>query len=123
MFMLYRRDAKYVVVFFLKAIFILKIVFMGLLFHACRFCYRYSVEDLVGDAKYMVNMKVEVCLEKDKPCILSQDIAKDLNLPKTGCDWSLNFSSKLINNESISVATKCYFYNLLRYTLVIERTL
>lgn len=57
---------------------------------------RYSIEDLVGDAKYMVNMKVEVCLEKDKPCILSQDIVKDLYLPKIGCDWSLDFSSKLL---------------------------
>lgn len=56
---------------------------------------RYSIEDLVGDTKYMVNMKVEVCLEKDKPCILSQDIVKDLYLPKIGCDWSLDFSSKL----------------------------
>lgn len=56
---------------------------------------RYSIEDLMGDAKYMVNMKVEVCLEKDKPCILSQDIVKDLYLPKIGCDWSLDFSSKL----------------------------
>lgn len=58
---------------------------------------RYSIEDFVGDAKYMVNMKVEVCLEKDKPCILSQDIVKDLYLPKIGCDWSLDFSSKLSN--------------------------
>lgn len=58
---------------------------------------RYSIEDFVGDAKYMVNMKVEVCLEKDSPCILSQDIVKDLYLPKIGCDWSFDFSSKLSN--------------------------
>lgn len=33
-------------------------------------CYiRYSIEDFIGDVKYMVNMKVEVCLEKDKFCI------------------------------------------------------
>lgn len=58
--------------------------------------YRYIIEDLVGEAKYIVNIKVEVCLEKDKPCIISEDIAKDLYLPKLGCDWSLDFSSKLM---------------------------
>ena len=52
------------------------------------------MEDLVGEAKYLVNMKVEVCLEKDKPCMISRDIAKDLYLPKPGCDWSLDFSSE-----------------------------
>lgn len=50
------------------------------------------MEDLKGDAKYIVNMKVEVCLESDKPCLFSQDVAKDLYLPKIGCDWSLNVS-------------------------------
>lgn len=56
--------------------------------------YRYSVVDLAGDAKYMINAKLEVCLENGQPCLISHDIAKDLYLPKIGCDWSLDFSSK-----------------------------
>lgn len=56
--------------------------------------YRYSVVDLAGDAKYMINAKLEVCLESGQPCLISHDIAKDLYLPKIGCDWSLDFSSK-----------------------------
>lgn len=55
---------------------------------------RYSVVDLAGDAKYMINAKLEVCLESGQPCLISHDIAKDLYLPKIGCDWSLDFSSK-----------------------------
>lgn len=54
-------------------------------------------------------MKVEVCLEHGKPCMISYDIAKDLYLPKIGCDWSLNYSGvflmisifKMITSESI----------------------
>ncbi|XP_062579219.1 uncharacterized protein LOC134241150, partial [Saccostrea cucullata] len=49
----------------------------------------YSIEDLVGYTKYLVNMKVEVCLERNKPCIFSQNIAKDMYLPKIECNWSL----------------------------------
>lgn len=60
-------------------------------------CYvRYSIEDFVGDIKYMVNMKVEVCLEKDKFCIFLQDIVKDFYFFKIGCDWFFDFLSKLL---------------------------
>ena len=61
------------------------------------------MEDLVGEAKYLVNMKVEVCLEKDQPCMISQDIAKDLYLPKPGCDWSLDFSSEFMWDFTILI--------------------
>lgn len=54
---------------------------------------RYSVEDL--ETKYLVNMKVEICLEHGKPCMISQDVAKDVYLPKIGCDWSFDFSGGL----------------------------
>eukprot|EP00105_Crassostrea_gigas_P044414 XP_019928562.1 PREDICTED: uncharacterized protein LOC105342368 [Crassostrea gigas] len=50
----------------------------------------YTIEEL--EVKYLVNMKVEVCLEHGKPCLISYDIAKNLYLPKIGCDWSFNYS-------------------------------
>lgn len=59
--------------------------------------------DLEGDAKYLINMQLHVCLESGQPCMFSHDIAKDVYLPKIGCDWSLDFSSKFdddINNRS-----------------------
>uniref|UniRef100_K1PXP9 Uncharacterized protein n=1 Tax=Magallana gigas TaxID=29159 RepID=K1PXP9_MAGGI len=52
----------------------------------------YTIEDLMGADRYMVDIKVEICLEKDKPCMISKEITKDLYLPKLGCDWSLGFS-------------------------------
>ncbi|XP_062616058.1 uncharacterized protein LOC134277763, partial [Saccostrea cucullata] len=48
----------------------------------------YSIEDL--EDKYLVNMKIDICIEKGQPCFLSHDIAKDLYLPKTECHWSFN---------------------------------
>lgn len=72
---------------------------------------RYTIEEL--EVKYLVNMKVEVCLEHGKPCLISYDIAKNLYLPKIGCDWSFNYSGvfllisifKMITTESIKLST------------------
>lgn len=36
-------------------------------------------------------MKVEVCLEYGKFCMIFYDIVKDLYLLKIGCDWLLNY--------------------------------
>jgi hypothetical protein len=55
---------------------------------------RYSVEDL--ETKYLVNMKVEICLEHGKPCLISQDVANGVYLPKIGCDWTLDFSGAFL---------------------------
>ncbi|XP_062593831.1 uncharacterized protein LOC134255325, partial [Saccostrea cucullata] len=70
---------------------------------------QYSVEDLVGYARYLVNMKVEVCLEKNNPCVFSQDIAKDLYLPKLECNWSLDHSefslSEWYKKTSLSIGS------------------
>lgn len=66
--------------------------------------YRYTIEDLMGADRYMVDIKVEICLEKDKPCMISKEITKDLYLPKLGCDWSLDFSRKFM------VHSQVYYY-------------
>lgn len=63
--------------------------------------YRYTIEDLMGADRYMVDIKVEICLEKDKPCMISKEITKDLYLPKLGCDWSLGFSREFMIHSQV----------------------
>lgn len=55
----------------------------------------------MGADRYMVDIKVEICLEKDKPCMISKEITKDLYLPKLGCDWSLGFSRKFMIHSQV----------------------
>lgn len=50
---------------------------------------RYIIEEF--EVKYFVNMKVEVCLEYGKFCLIFYDIVKNLYLLKIGCDWLFNY--------------------------------
>jgi hypothetical protein len=44
--------------------------------------------------KYVVNVKITVCLELSGPCLVKWDVFNDMYLPKLGCDWQINFSGK-----------------------------
>ncbi|XP_052071171.1 uncharacterized protein LOC127709609 [Mytilus californianus] len=67
---------------------------------------QYSVSDLDGKKKYIVNMNITVCLEPLGSCIFTWDILKDVYLPKLGCDWNTSMSG---SDWNISMAGK-YLY-------------
>ena len=60
------------------------------------FLHRYSISDLVNEKKYVVNVKITVCLEPSGPSTFTWDIFKDMYLPKLGCDWQIDFSGKYV---------------------------
>lgn len=45
------------------------------------------MHDLQGEQKYLVNMKLSVCLEPNGACLLSTTILENLKLPKVACNW------------------------------------
>ncbi|XP_063420822.1 uncharacterized protein LOC134706043 [Mytilus trossulus] len=48
---------------------------------------RFSVHDLQGEQKYLVNMKLSVCLESSGACLMSTSILENIKLPKLACNW------------------------------------
>lgn len=67
-----------------------------LFFEIILFNYRYIIEDFMGVDRYMVDIKVEICLEKDKFCMIFKEIIKDLYFFKFGCDWFFGFFCKFM---------------------------
>ncbi|VDI41394.1 Hypothetical predicted protein [Mytilus galloprovincialis] len=69
---------------------------------------QYSVSDLEGKKKYLVNMNITVCLEPSGSCIFTWDILKNVYLPKLGCDWNISMSdfspSKLLQDSGFTIA-------------------
>lgn len=52
------------------------------------FC-RYSIHDLKGEKKYMLNMKMKVCVQKGGgSCLFTKTLFQNTKVPKVGCDWS-----------------------------------
>ncbi|VDI43606.1 Hypothetical predicted protein [Mytilus galloprovincialis] len=49
---------------------------------------RFSIHDLQGEKKYLLNLKLSVCLEPDGACLISTSVLENFKLPKLGCDWS-----------------------------------
>ncbi|VDI38371.1 SWI/SNF-related matrix-associated actin-dependent regulator of chromatin subfamily E, member 1 [Mytilus galloprovincialis] len=68
---------------------------------------QYSVSDLEGKKKYIVNMNITVCLEPAGSCIFTWFILKNVYLPKLGCDWNMNMTdfspSKLLQDSGFTV--------------------
>ena len=50
----------------------------------------------MDEKKYVVNVKITVCLEPSGPCTLTWDVFKDMYLPKLGCDWQIDFSGMYV---------------------------
>ena len=77
--------------------FIIPALFIPLLnkiYHHVISLYRYSISDFLDEKKYVVNVKITVCLELSGPCLVKWDVFNDMYLPKLGCDWQINFSGK-----------------------------
>ena len=55
------------------------------------FFFRYSVEDLSTEQKYLVNLNIQICLEANKPCVVDVPVFKNTKLPKKPCQWMTGF--------------------------------
>ena len=64
-------------------------MFMGL--QCDFFFFRYSVEDLSTEQKYLVNLDIQICLEANKPCVVDVSVFKNTKLPKKPCEWTTGF--------------------------------
>ncbi|XP_052090897.1 uncharacterized protein LOC127727822 [Mytilus californianus] len=81
----------------------------------------YSIHDLKGEKKFMLNLKINVCLQKQAQCIFTKTVFQNTKLPKIGCDWSENafnfddFSLKqfLVDNNAVGIAKGLVLYKLL----------
>jgi len=81
----------------------------------------FTIIDLVGEKKYLLNMNLAVCMEQDT-CIVNLPIFEDHKLPKVFCDWSSGFAIKgkgkvdLVNNSTAVFLTMViyviYLHNL-----------
>lgn len=49
--------------------------------------FSYSVKDMYGERKYLVNMNMSFCFESSGACLLSFKILEDTLLPKVLCSW------------------------------------
>jgi hypothetical protein len=53
------------------------------------FIFRYSIHDLKGEKKYMLNMEMKVCVQKGSgSCLFTTKLFHNTKIPKLGCDWS-----------------------------------
>lgn len=57
----------------------------------CVFNFRYSMEDLTTEQKYLVNLNIQICLEANKPCLIDVPVFKNTKLPKKPCEWRTEF--------------------------------
>ena len=60
------------------------------------FIFRYSIHDLKGEKKYMLNMEMKLCVQKGGgSCLFTTKLFHNTKIPKLGCDWSnSNFKIK-----------------------------
>lgn len=61
----------------------------------------YSVKDMYGERKYIVNMNMSFCFESSGACFLTFSILSDTLLPKALCSWE-NTPGELNFNMSIT---------------------
>ena len=57
----------------------------------CDVLFRYSVEDLSTEQKYLVNLDIQICLEANKPCVVDVPVFKNTKLTKKPCEWTTGF--------------------------------
>ena len=55
----------------------------------------YKVEDLKAEKKYVVDMRIKVCLEAGQACLIDEEIARLTHLPKQRCPFNTDYSSKI----------------------------
>ncbi|KAL5015119.1 hypothetical protein ScPMuIL_009389 [Solemya velum] len=52
----------------------------------------FSIVDLSAEEEFLVNMELRVCFDNFEDCQLKVTVFENTRLPKTPCDWSLDFS-------------------------------
>ncbi|KAK3101652.1 hypothetical protein FSP39_005219 [Pinctada imbricata] len=52
----------------------------------------YKVENLKAEKKYVVDMRIKVCLEAGQACLIDEEIARLTHLPKQKCPFNTDYS-------------------------------
>jgi hypothetical protein len=52
--------------------------------------FRYTIDDIPSEAKFIVNAKLGICFEQTQ-CIFKTDILKDVFLAKPFCNWDAGY--------------------------------
>ncbi|KAK6174798.1 hypothetical protein SNE40_013376 [Patella caerulea] len=47
----------------------------------------FVIDDLSSEKKFLVNLNISVCLEANKPCLISIPVLTNARIPKLICDW------------------------------------
>ncbi|ESO82597.1 hypothetical protein LOTGIDRAFT_236952 [Lottia gigantea] len=55
---------------------------------------QFTIDDLNSEKKFLVNLNISICLEKDKPCFLSVPVLTNTKIPKLVCDWDSTLALK-----------------------------
>ncbi|KAK3102203.1 hypothetical protein FSP39_009587 [Pinctada imbricata] len=55
--------------------------------------YSYKVENLRAEKKYVVDMRIKVCLEAGQACLIDEEIARLTHLPKQQCPFNTDYSN------------------------------
>ena len=53
--------------------------------------YRFSIEDLSSEQKFLVNLNLQICFESTKECMVDIPVFTHTKLPKKLCDWTTDF--------------------------------
>ena len=54
------------------------------------FPFRYKALNLLE--KFIVDMTIEVCLEDGQACLISQEVARQMELPKQTCSFDMDYN-------------------------------
>ena len=78
-------------------------------------CFRLTVNDLLSEGSYLVDLTLSTCLDADVsiPCYQSVDVFKDYKLPKPLCEWNNHFPIKgryLLSKRSIVTVRSSKFH-------------
>jgi len=56
--------------------------------------FRFKIDDLVVEKKYLLNVKLSICFETSGDCQYVFNVFEDSKVPKLGCNWGDNFPIK-----------------------------
>lgn len=84
------------------------------------FFFRYRIEDLIKEQKYLVNMNIKICLEANKTCLIDVSVFKNTKLPQKPCEWRTNFIDEGVyvgGWVGVCVCNKTFIKVLLNYLI------
>ena len=61
------------------------------------FYFRFTIEDLHSEQKFLVHLNLQICFEAHKDCMVDVPIFTNSKLPKKLCDWTTDFLDESMN--------------------------